>query len=397
MEVPSPGGGHGREGPGARSATRSPRATPIAELGRRRRRPSRRSAGAGRRRAAGDRVDVVVIGAGPGGYTAAFRAADLGLSVVARRALRALGGVCLNVGCIPSKALLHLAKVIAEAEEAPGSASASRRSTSTACAASRTTRSTKLTGGLAGLAKRRKVDRPHGEAAFTGPNTLQVGDDDGRVRARDHRRRLAAPRRCRSSRTTTRVMHSTGALELPEVPERLLVIGGGIIGLEMATVYDALGSEVTVVELEDQLIPGCDTDLVRPLHKRIEGRYEAIHRQDSVERGRGARTTACTSATRSSTASWSPSAAAPTATTSAPTQAGVRGRRPRLHRGRRPAAHQRRPHLRDRRRRRRADARPQGDARGRGRRRGDRRPRRRLRRRAIPRRLHRPRGRLGRA
>ncbi len=231
--------------------------------------------------ASGDRVDVVVIGAGPGGYTAAFRAADLGLSVVLVERYERLGGVCLNVGCIPSKALLHLAKVIAEADEAPlglGEADPDLDGVR----AYKDEAVIKLTDGLAGMAKRRKVDVRHGEAAFTGPNTLKVGDDEI-----EFAHAIIAVGSQAASLPflpdDERIVHSTGALALPEVPKRLLVIGGGIIGLEMATVYDALGSEVTVVEVADQIMPGTDKDLVRPLLKRIEQRYAAIRTGTKIE------------------------------------------------------------------------------------------------------------------
>jgi dihydrolipoamide dehydrogenase len=231
--------------------------------------------------ASGDRVDVVVLGAGPGGYTAAFRAADLGLKVVLVERYERLGGVCLNVGCIPSKALLHLAKVITDAAEAPGLGFGEPDIDIDAVRGFKQTAVDQLTGGLDGLVKRRKITVMHGEAAFTGPHALQVGDDTVEFKHAI----IAAGSRAASLPflpDDDRVMDSTDALELADVPAQLLVIGGGIIGLEMATVYDALGAAVTVVELEDQLIPGCDTDLVKPLHKRIEGRYAAIHLKTSV-------------------------------------------------------------------------------------------------------------------
>jgi dihydrolipoamide dehydrogenase len=222
---------------------------------------------------------VVVIGGGPGGYTAAFRAADLGLDVTLVERHERLGGVCLNVGCIPSKALLHLARVVAEAEEAGGQG-ISFGEPQIDLARVREWKSEvvgKLTGGLDGLAKRRKIEVVHGRAHFTGPNAIEV---DGKEIEFTHC--IVAAGSSAASlpfipEDEPRAMDSTRALELDEVPGRLLVIGGGIIGLEMATVYDALGSEVTVVELTDQLIPGCDPDLVKPLHKRIDGRYAAIH------------------------------------------------------------------------------------------------------------------------
>ena len=206
-------------------------------------------------------------------------------------------------------------------------------------------------------------------------------------------------RRCPRFPTTTRIFYSTGALELPSVPKRLLVIGCGIIGLEMATVYDALGSKVTMVELLDQLIPGCDPDLVKPLHKRISARYEAIHLGTKVESVEASEEHLRGEAldrrvARSSTGSWWRSGAGRTGARSAPPRPGVTVDDARVHPGRPPAAHERAGDLRDRRRRRRPDARPQGLARGQGRRRGD---RRRSRRRVRPPddpvgRLHRPRG-----
>ncbi len=234
-------------------------------------------------------AEVLVLGAGPGGYTAAFRAADLGKKVVLVERFPTLGGVCLNVGCIPSKALLHVAKVIAEGQAmadhgvsfgAPQIDLDHLRDWKDGVVG-------KLTGGLAGMAKSRKVRVVHGEARFTGPHMLQVTGEEGTSTISfDHAIVAAGSRSVRLPGVPDddpRVMDSTGALDLADIPERLLVIGGGIIGLEMATVYDALGSRVTVVELAAQLIPGCDPDLVRPLQKRIAGRYEAIHLSTSVE------------------------------------------------------------------------------------------------------------------
>jgi dihydrolipoamide dehydrogenase len=223
-------------------------------------------------------AQVVVIGSGPGGYTAAFRAADLGLKTVLIERYERLGGVCLNVGCIPSKALLHASRVIAEAEEMAhhGVSFGKPKVDPDALRSWKESVVGKLTGGLVGLARQRKVEVVHGVAAFEGPNTVSVGD---RTISFDNCI-IAAGSQAASIPglpDDPRVIDSTGALSLGEIPKRLLVIGGGIIGLEMATVYDALGSRVTVVELLDQLIPGCDPDLVRPLEKRIKGRYEAIH------------------------------------------------------------------------------------------------------------------------
>jgi dihydrolipoamide dehydrogenase len=223
-------------------------------------------------------TQVLVLGAGPGGYTAAFRAADLGLKVTLVERYERLGGVCLNVGCIPSKALLHVARVIAESEEAAsqGVTFGEPRIDLDGVRAFKQGAVDRLTGGLDGLAKQRDVEVVHGVAKFTGPNTLEV---DGTTIGFEHA--IIAVGSYAASPPgfpeDPRIVDSTGALELPDVPERLLVVGGGIIGLEMATVYDALGSKVTVVEMLEQLIPGADPDLIRPLHKRISGRYEAIH------------------------------------------------------------------------------------------------------------------------
>jgi dihydrolipoamide dehydrogenase len=234
--------------------------------------------------AGGHDVQVVVIGSGPGGYTAAFRAADLGLKTALVERYDRLGGVCLNVGCIPSKALLHAARVVSEAEEMAehGIRFGKPKVDLDALRSWKETVVGRLTAGLAGLARQRKVEVIHGLASLTGPNTVQVGD---RTVSFDHCIIAAG-----SDAATLpglpddeRIIDSTGALELPAVPKRLLVIGCGIIGLEMATVYDAFGSKVTMVELLDQLIPGCDPDLVKPLHKRISERYEAIHLGTKVE------------------------------------------------------------------------------------------------------------------
>ncbi len=242
--------------------------------------PSPSANGAG----GGHDAQVVVIGSGPGGYTAAFRAADLGLKTVLIERYETLGGVCLNVGCIPSKALLHAARVVAEAEEMAEHGIKFGRAKVDVDALRSWKESVvgKLTGGLKGLAKQRKVEVITGVASLTGPNTVSVGDrtvsfDNCIIAAGSEAASLP------SLPDDERIFSSTGALDLPSIPKRLLVIGCGIIGLEMATVYDALGSKVTMVELFDQLIPGCDPDLVKPLHKRISGRYEAIHLGTKVE------------------------------------------------------------------------------------------------------------------
>jgi dihydrolipoamide dehydrogenase len=232
----------------------------------------------------GDRVDLVVLGSGVGGYTAAFRAADLGLDVVLVERYATLGGVCLNVGCIPSKALLHVARVIAEGEEAAGQGVkfGEPEIDLDGVRAFKEKTVERLTGGLAQMAKGRQVRIVHGTARFTGPHTLDV---DGDEIAFEHAVVAAGSQSVMlpGLPEDPRIVDSTGALELEDVPERLLVIGGGIIGLEMATVYDALGSNVTVVEMLDHLMHGADPDVVKPLRKRIEKRYAGIHLDTKVE------------------------------------------------------------------------------------------------------------------
>ena len=227
-------------------------------------------------------AEVLVFGAGPGGYTAAFRAADLGKQVILVERHATLGGVCLNVGCIPSKALLHVAKVITEAEEA-GHAGITFGKPQIDLAKLREWKAGvvgKLTKGLSGLAKQRKVQVVHGTAKFTGLHMISVATADGeKTISFDHCIIAAGSSVAKIPGLPyddPRVIDSTGALELAQIPQRMLVIGGGIIGLEMATVYDALGAKVTVVELMDSLIPGADPDVVKVLHKRIEKRYEKI-------------------------------------------------------------------------------------------------------------------------
>jgi dihydrolipoamide dehydrogenase len=224
--------------------------------------------------------DLVVLGAGPGGYAAAFRAADLGLSVALVERGPTLGGVCLNVGCIPSKALLHAARVIEDAESmaefgvrfGPPEIDAGKlRDWKDGIVA-------RLTGGLDVLARQRKVTVIRGAAVFVGGHELQV-EDGGAKRAVSFDKCIIAvgseSMRLPGLPDDPRIIDSTGALKL-DLPESLLVVGGGIIGLEMATVYDALGVEVSVVELTPGLMPGCDRDLVRVLEKRIAGRYTRI-------------------------------------------------------------------------------------------------------------------------
>ncbi|MDJ0868793.1 MAG: dihydrolipoyl dehydrogenase [Myxococcota bacterium] len=239
-------------------------------------------------------AEVVVLGAGPGGYTAAFRAADLGKRVVLVERYPTLGGVCLNVGCIPSKALLHMAEVVAEAEALGehGIEFGAPRFDPQRIRASKDAVVATLTGGLARLAKQRGVEVVTGSGRFLTPNRLEVDGADGTAAVSFDHAIIAA-----GSRPTElpgfphddpRVMDSTAALELEEIPERLLVVGGGIIGLEMATVYQGFGSRVTVVELLDQLMTGVDPDLVRPLQKRVEKLYEGVFtgtRVTSLEAG----------------------------------------------------------------------------------------------------------------
>jgi len=234
-------------------------------------------------------AEVVVLGSGPGGYTAAFRAADLGKKVVLIERYATLGGVCLNVGCIPSKALLHTAKVITEAEETSHHGvsfgtpkidlDALRKWKAEDVVA-------KLTGGLAQMAKQREVTTVVGVGEFTSPNQIKVTAADGKVTtvsfdnaiiaAGSQATKFPGAPTDASGKMDARIMDSTGALELADIPKRMLVVGGGIIGLEMGTVYDALGSKVSVVEFMDGLIPGCDRDLIRPLQKRMEKRFEKI-------------------------------------------------------------------------------------------------------------------------
>ena len=233
-------------------------------------------------------AEVLVLGAGPGGYTAAFRAADLGKNVVLVERWPTLGGVCLNVGCIPSKALLHAAKVIDESHEmgahgisfsAPAIDPAKLRGWKDGIVK-------RLTGGLSGLAKQRKVTVVQGFGRFVSASQVEVDNAGAKSLVSFDQAIIAA-----GSEPVTlpfiphddaRVIDSTGALELDGMPKRLLVIGGGIIGLEMATVYHALGVRVTVVELMDQIIPGADRDIVTPLMKRIEKRYEKIYLKAKV-------------------------------------------------------------------------------------------------------------------
>ncbi len=226
--------------------------------------------------------EVLVLGAGPGGYTAAFRAADLGKKVILVERYDSLGGVCLNVGCIPSKALLHTAQVINEAEHmsANGVSFGKPKIDLEGVNGFKSRVVTRLTGGLKQLAKQRKVDVVTGVGEFIDANQMKVVNDGVETIVAFENCIIAAGSQATQipafPNDDERLMDSTGALKLQDVPKKLLIIGGGIIGLEMATVYDALGSEITVVEFMDSLIPGCDKDLVRPLLKRVKGKYKDI-------------------------------------------------------------------------------------------------------------------------
>ena len=224
---------------------------------------------------------LLVLGAGPGGYTAAFRAADLGMDVTLVERWPSLGGVCLNVGCIPSKALLHAAKVIDEAHEMAefGVSFGEPQIDTNKLRGWKQSVVDRLTGGLSALAKQRKVKTVQGTGRFLSPHHVEIEHEGTQQVIAFQQCIIAAgsePAMIPGLPDDPRVIDSTGALELEDMPERMLVIGGGIIGLEMACVYDALGVKVSVVELTKTLVPGCDPDLVRPLEKRIKGRYEAI-------------------------------------------------------------------------------------------------------------------------
>ncbi|MDX1385324.1 MAG: dihydrolipoyl dehydrogenase [Thermoanaerobaculia bacterium] len=227
-------------------------------------------------------TQCIVIGAGPGGYPCAIRLGQLGVKTTIIEK-QYWGGVCLNVGCIPSKALLHTAEVIngAAAMADHGVTFGEPKIALEKLAAWKDSVVGQLTKGLAGLAKQRKVDVRHGVARFVSPNLIEVEGTDGVTRVGFDNAIIAAGSQAAEipsfPNDDPRLMDSTDALRLERVPKRLLVVGGGIIGLEMATVYQALGARVTVVELLEGLMTGCDRDLVRPLQKRIEKLYEAIY------------------------------------------------------------------------------------------------------------------------
>jgi dihydrolipoamide dehydrogenase len=235
---------------------------------------------------------LVVLGAGPGGYTAAFRAADLGLETVLVERYPQLGGVCLNVGCIPSKALLHAAAVIDEAAHASdyGVDFGKPAITLDRLRAYKDKVVGQLTKGLATMAKQRKVRVVSGSGRFVSPNELEITGANGAQLLRFEQCIIAAGSQAMKLPgfpwDDPRVMDSTDALELAEIPQRLLVVGGGIIGLEMATVFRALGAQVTVVELADQLMPGADLDLVKPLADRLKKQGVGVHLKTKVVEAR---------------------------------------------------------------------------------------------------------------
>jgi dihydrolipoamide dehydrogenase len=274
---PSPASGKGGEsasGRGDASTSAAPVAKGAAETGRK----------------ADIECQVVVLGSGPGGYTAAFRAADLGQNTVLIERYAALGGVCLNVGCIPSKALLHAARVVDEAAHANdyGIAFGEPKIDLAKLRAFKDKVVAQMNGGLAGMAKQRKVTVVSGTGKFVSPHEIEVETKDGKKLVRFDNAIIAAGSQAVKLPgfpwDDKRMMDSTDALDLIDIPKKLLVVGGGIIGLEMACVYDGLGSEVTVVELLDQLMPGADPDLVRPLQQRLSKRYAGIHLKVKVSK-----------------------------------------------------------------------------------------------------------------
>lgn len=233
-------------------------------------------------------AEVLVLGGGPGGYTAAFRAADLGKQVVLIERYPALGGVCLNVGCIPSKALLHVAQIIHEVDEfEQHGLSYGKPSVDIDKIRAWKESVTKTLGdGLAGLVKQRKITLIQGTGLFTSANTVEVTTETGVKTVSFEQAIIAAGSHPTKipvfPNDNPRLWNSTDALALKEIPKKLLIVGGGIIGLEMATVYHALGSEISVVELMNQIIPGCDNDLVTPLYRRIKKQYKNIWLETKV-------------------------------------------------------------------------------------------------------------------
>ena len=234
-------------------------------------------------------TEVLVLGGGPGGYTAAFRAADLGKKVTLVERYPVIGGVCLNVGCIPSKALLHMAQIIHEVDEVEHHGISYGKPSFDLDKIRKWKESVTqtLNTGLAGLIKQRKITLVHGVGSFDSANSLIVETDKGSQKINFQSAVIAAGSQATKipvfPNDDPRLWDSTDALNLQEIPKKLLIVGGGIIGLEMATVYHALGSEISVVELMDQIIPGCDADLVRPLQKRIKKQYKNIWLETKVE------------------------------------------------------------------------------------------------------------------
>ena len=306
---------------------------------------------------------MLVLGAGPGGYTAAFRAADLGLDTVLVERYEQLGGVCLNVGCIPSKALLHAAAVVDEAAHADdfGISYGAPKIDLDKLRGYKEKVVGQLTKGLAGMAKQRKVRVVSGTGKFISANELEVAAADGKAQlVRFGQCIIAAGSQAVKLPffpwDDERVMDSTDALELADVPKKLLVVGGGIIGLEMATVFRALGSEVTVVEFMDQLMPGADKDLVKPLADRLRKQGVAVHLKTQGGRGQGpegrhrlqvrGRQPAGGEGVRSGAGRGRPGAERRQDRCG---QGRRRGHRSRLHPGRSADAHDSEAHLRDRR------------------------------------------------
>lgn len=304
MEIPSPDGGIIKElkvSVGQKIATGDLIATmetkTVTDTEQAKDKPVKQEVKTGTSAASSDHhAEVVVIGAGPGGYTAAFRAADLGKKTVLIERYPTLGGVCLNVGCIPSKALLHIGKVIsevAELKEAGIDLGANKQPDHKVVRNWTESIINKLTTGLKSMAKQRGVTVIEGNAQFTSSTTLTI--TQGKTSSNlsfDHAIIAAGSQASRipGLPDDPRILDSTDALLLENIPKRMLVIGGGIIGLEMATVYAALGSKITIVEMMDSLVAGCDKDIVRPLHKRINKLYEAIYLRTAVKSIKATRT-----------------------------------------------------------------------------------------------------------
>ena len=234
------------------------------------------------------KAEIVVLGSGPGGYSAAFRAADLGKKVILIERYESIGGVCLNVGCIPSKALLHAAKIMDEAKAMSdhGISFGEPKVDIKKLAGWKDSVIKRLTGGLSMLAKQRKVEIVQGYGKFTGPNEIVVEDTQGKTTTIGFDNCIIAagsqPVSLPFIPEDERIFDSTGALTLKHIPKKMLVLGGGIIGLEMATVYHQLGSEIDVVEFMPQLMNGADKDLVKPYQKWVEARYNSIMLETKV-------------------------------------------------------------------------------------------------------------------